>query len=121
MSIISQIEEKLKSLPEKERAEMQSQLLADYARHAAFQRPLGMSGFSRIYKIHSGVEETMLSGDKDVVVITTEVELEELVKARANPLILVKTGASITQERIFALLEHCIYEKAVFIAKPELG
>jgi len=107
----------LNAMPPKERDAAETQMLADYARHAAFTRPIGTAGLSSIFRVSPGLEEAALAEDTDVVSITTQDELQQAMEQRDKPLLLVRSQANCSQALIEYMLERSLHIKTVFVAR----
>ena len=114
---IAQFKESLKAMSPDERRAAENKLLADYARHAAFGRPLASAGLSRVFVVAAGMEENALAEDADIVSIRSLEHFKAALENRGHPLLLVRTGTDIAEQQIYDLLETCVAEKTVFIAR----
>lgn len=114
---VNALKKELEALPTKERTAREAQLLADYARHAAFGRPLAGAGLSRLYNVQGGMEEASLAGDADIVSITTEEAFAQAVNDSSKPLLLIRSGAKIAEAFMRRLLTQSTFVKTVFIAQ----
>jgi len=113
---VKKLAESLETMTVQEREVAETKLLADYARHAAFMRPIASAGFSKIFAVSPGLEEESLAGDTDMVSIHTQDEFVDALQQRDKPLLLIRGGANVPQSLVIHLLEQCVGEKTVFIA-----
>lgn len=116
---VSKLVKSLESLPAKEREAKETQLLADFARHAAFNRPLGHAGFSKLFAVPPGLEELSLAADPDVVSITTEEEFERAMMNPTQPLLFIRSGTTVPEAVLHYLLEQSLDVKTVFVARAQ--
>jgi hypothetical protein len=114
---VANLAKTLESLPPKERKAMESKLLADYARQAAFARPLDMIGLSRIYEVSAGLEELSLSQDADIVSVNTQEEFEQAMNKADALMLLIRSGAKISDLVLAHTLEHSVQAKTIFKVK----
>ena len=114
---VSQLKESLKFMSPDERKAAETQILADYARHAAFARPLASAGLSRVFATSSGMEEAALAEDKDVISIRTLDAFKAALETRSQPLLLIRSGTDISENEIYHLLEQSVTEKTIFLVQ----
>ncbi len=114
---VASLKASLESMSPDERKAAENKLLADYARHAAFGRPLASAGLSRVFVVAAGMEEHALAEDTDVLSIRSLEQFKAALETSRHPLLLIRTGTDIAEQQIYDLLETCVAEKTVFIAR----
>ena len=114
---IAKLTQSLASMPVQERAAIEAKLLADYARHAAFLRPLGSAGMSKMFAVAPGLEESALAEDAGITSIASQSAFEQAAIASDKPLLLIRSNADIDEAIVTQALEQTPYVKTVFIVR----
>jgi len=114
---VNALKKSLTAMTAQDRNKAETQLLADYARHAAFERPVDAIGPVSLYAVAAGLEEAALTKDEDIHSVITEEELQRAIESRTMRLILIPSHAKLSDALITYLCERGVYEKTIFISR----